>query len=1037
MRSSCLKGLSLFLLAFALSTSACSNGGPGGQGQDGFESDLPESSSGGGARGEGATGADSSAPGVPSSDDASESDGASPERAILEADIIQLAGDTLYAMSRNGGLSLVDVSNPESLKLLGRYRELSGEPFEMYVQDGVVFAMFSSWGEYVADGDAYTYVQTSKLVALDVGDPAAIKVLGKFDVPGRISDSRIVGKVLYVVGHEDGYCWRCEKDKPHTTVISLNVSDPRAPTKVDELSFSDAQGSYSWSRSVTVTDKRMYVAGPEYGQNGPTGSSIQVIDISDPAGDLVEGAVVKVAGQVSSRWQIDEYQDVLRVISQPAFWSVQGRTSPSVQTFRVQSASQLTALGSTQLVLPDSRETLRSVRFDGTRAYAITALQQDPLFTIDLSDPARPRQVGELHMPGFVYHMEPRGDRVIGLGFDQGNREGAITVSIFDVSNLAAPKQLSRVNFGGDWGSLPEDQDRIHKAFRILPELNLVLVPFSGWSDWRRDDQKRCASRYQSGVQLVDLNGDTLKLRGTAPSMGEARRALVHREHLFTISDARVETFDIRDRNTPRQNGGVALSRFVQQAIPLANGIVARVNANYWSESPWIDLVGNADVAAPERSLGELSLGEALRGDSECEPYSYVEAAFGQGSQVEILYRRYEYTADYREADEVAGVLVIDVEDPAAPTLRSKLEWSMRPAAGSGPDVSSYQWYSGYGDYTVSYNPTAISIARAGDALIALESSTRWKSDKPETKVRLRSVDLSDPSAPSTHVIELQDRHYTGLSVSGDDILLGYFSQGSKAGRVRFFVQHVDLDDPAKLEVGSSISVPGLLMYHDADTQRLITSQLARIDGGSVTAQECDQRFGFYEMKYANDAWSSGNTTPDGACTGYQQTLQLVKFDGSSATLEDSLTIEEEHVISSSSLGRDRVFAVLSQRYSSGGWIDDCFGPCGGRATKSEPVELLVLSGFERGRFSAGRVSVDSSSDPWWGFWGSPQVYANGTKAILTGNGDLSLVDAADSAAPTLMRTEALFGGVHSVSFQDDTAFLALGQAGAQRLELR
>jgi uncharacterized secreted protein with C-terminal beta-propeller domain len=95
---------------------------------------------------------------------------------------------------------------------------------------------------------------------------------------------------------------------------------------------------------------------------------------------------------------------VLRVISQPPqWWTSTGTTftAPSVQTFRVVSSTKFDALGQTDLTLP-MRETLRSVRFDGPRAYAITAEQKDPLFTIDLSDPAHPRQVGELKMPGFA-----------------------------------------------------------------------------------------------------------------------------------------------------------------------------------------------------------------------------------------------------------------------------------------------------------------------------------------------------------------------------------------------------------------------------------------------------------------------------------------------------------------------------------------------------------------------------------------------------------------------------------------------------------
>jgi uncharacterized secreted protein with C-terminal beta-propeller domain len=67
----------------------------------------------------------------------------------------------------------------------------------------------------------------------------------------------------------------------------------------------------------------------------------------------------------------------------------------------------LNALGSTAMHIP-ANESLRSVRFDGPRGYAITAEQMDPLFTLDLSDPTEPKQVGELEMPGWVYHGSPR-----------------------------------------------------------------------------------------------------------------------------------------------------------------------------------------------------------------------------------------------------------------------------------------------------------------------------------------------------------------------------------------------------------------------------------------------------------------------------------------------------------------------------------------------------------------------------------------------------------------------------------------------------
>jgi len=63
-------------------------------------------------------------------------------RAIQEADIIQLddAAGLLYAMSRSGTVSIVDVATPGQLWLLGQ-TTLPGEPFEMYRRGDYLIAM--------------------------------------------------------------------------------------------------------------------------------------------------------------------------------------------------------------------------------------------------------------------------------------------------------------------------------------------------------------------------------------------------------------------------------------------------------------------------------------------------------------------------------------------------------------------------------------------------------------------------------------------------------------------------------------------------------------------------------------------------------------------------------------------------------------------------------------------------------------------------------------------------------------------------------
>ncbi|HEX5661781.1 MAG TPA: beta-propeller domain-containing protein, partial [Polyangiales bacterium] len=814
-----------------------------------FESDLPASAGNGGAKGE-STSRDDLAGAVPASanpNSIADNDASGADRAIVEADVVQLDGDRLYTLSRVAGLTVIDAADPARLRVLGRYRELNGTPFEMYLQNGVVLAMYRGWGQYVKSGDNYVYVQTSKVVALDVHDPSAIANVGSFDVAGDVSDSRIVGSVLYVVGYQNGYCWSCAEKQPRTSVLSLNVANPRAPQKIDELLFNETENMWGWNqRSVTVTDKRMYVAGPEYGQNGPSGSSIQVVDISDPGGDLVEAAVVRAAGQISSRWQMDEYQGVLRVVSQfPSWWREPGDHSPRVQTFRIDSSQQLVALGDTALEIP-ANETLQAARFDGPRGYAITAQRTDPLFTIDLSDPARPKQMGELVMPGWIYHMEPRGDRVIGLGYDQNNPAGAITVSVFDVSDLSTPKMLDRVNFGGTWATLPEDQDRIHKAFRVLAEQNLVLVPFSGWSS-REPNKTECpyyydAGGYSSGVQLVDLLGDDLVLRGAAPSRGEARRAVLRGQNLLAVSDEAVDSFDLTNRDTPKALSHLDLARNVTQAPLLANGAVARVVQDWYAKEDGtsIELVALADVERPELRISQIDLRAQLDSGGSCNSPGYVEGVYARGNLVHVAYRRWNYVPNRGNSTNTWGLVTVDASDPAQPKVVSNFN-ETEPEASSYWD--SYYYFSDYG-----YSPNAATSVLTDKALVTLQQRSEYDGNRSKVSSRLRVLDLTDPANPRSTLVPLDGNvSYSGLIADGADVLFSHY-ETSRVGKARFYIDRLDLSAQPKL--AAKVNVPGSLLHYDRAHTRALTSQLNRIEVAGVSPEACYARFAYSIFDY-------------------------------------------------------------------------------------------------------------------------------------------------------------------------------------------
>ena len=122
-------------------------------------------------------------------------------------------------------------------------------------------------------------------------------------------------------------------------------------------------------------------------------------------------------------------------------------------------------------------ERVYAVRFIGNDGYVVTFHQVDPLYTLDLSDPAHPQVLGELTIPGYSAYLHPIGDNLLlGIGQDVGpnNEPTGTQVSLFDVTDLKHPTRLFHYSLGQGWSSAESD----HHAFLYWPATNLVVVPF-------------------------------------------------------------------------------------------------------------------------------------------------------------------------------------------------------------------------------------------------------------------------------------------------------------------------------------------------------------------------------------------------------------------------------------------------------------------------------------------------------------------------------------------------------------------------------
>lgn len=91
-------------------------------------------------------------------------------------------------------------------------------------------------------------------------------------------------------------------------------------------------------------------------------------------------------------------------------------------------------------------EAIEGIRFVGDVAYAVTYLQTDPFYVIDLAVPAAPKVVGEVELPGFSAYLHPISETLVaGFGPDGDDR---VAVKLFDVSDPAAPRVVDTLALG-------------------------------------------------------------------------------------------------------------------------------------------------------------------------------------------------------------------------------------------------------------------------------------------------------------------------------------------------------------------------------------------------------------------------------------------------------------------------------------------------------------------------------------------------------------------------------------------------------------
>jgi hypothetical protein len=445
------------------------------------------------------------------------------ELGVDESDVVKVAGPLLLRM-REGELLAYDVSGPEpSLLSTTRIDDARGNGF---VGDPGGELLLVG-GRAVVTGTSSDGLETT-ITTVDLADPTSPSIVDSTTVRGRASAVRLHGDVVRVVlqtglpeldfSFPDGTFGQIRAELRNRSLVrdttlsdwlptidgepladcsdvavpddeqvplgttTVVAFDPATPT--ERTTTAVATGSetayFSTDRFYLAASSPMWGGWTDCMDCEPSLTGSGTTPLYAFALDGTETTYVasgEVEGTIADRWSMDAVGGSLRVA-----------VGPSSETGNFNSVVTLREDGSD--LLEDGRvddlgvgEQIKSVRWFDDLAIVVTFRQTDPLYAIDLSDPASPRLLGELKIPGFSEYLHPLGEhRLIGMGQDadlNGMTRGA-QAALFDVTDLTNPRQIDVVRYDAESYAGAANDPR---QFTWLPEQRVALTVVSkGWS---------------------------------------------------------------------------------------------------------------------------------------------------------------------------------------------------------------------------------------------------------------------------------------------------------------------------------------------------------------------------------------------------------------------------------------------------------------------------------------------------------------------------------------------------------------------------
>lgn len=393
------------------------------------------------------------------------------EEGVGEGDIVKTDGKNLYVVNGEK-INIVGAGSTE-MELLAQIEPEEGSyPSEVYAQDGYLAVVYTK-SEY-SDGtngyDGY-YRDYTCADVYDVSNPEEPEKIGGITQSGYFNTMRIRGGYVYLLssfyadtgaarGNQPAYIPEVQgklistdciympqgrMGNSYTVISSFDLDDPEGHT--------DSKAVFGNTGICYVSTENIYITESIYGESDSDVNQTSIRKVSYGEGILEGAGQTKLSGVLNDSFSIDEYDGYLRLVTTVTKTEGQTRGIVPLLAPEPSESNSLYVLDENLKIVGEIRdlaegESVYSARFMGKTGYFVTFRQVDPLFSVDLSDPAAPKILGELKIPGFSEYLHPYGDGLLlGIGMDvdeSGVATEGVKLSMFDISDPSDVREVQK-----------------------------------------------------------------------------------------------------------------------------------------------------------------------------------------------------------------------------------------------------------------------------------------------------------------------------------------------------------------------------------------------------------------------------------------------------------------------------------------------------------------------------------------------------------------------------------------------------------------